>query len=168
MGKKQADRGPGDRKPLWKRTLLPAVFIGIGIVIAFPLFSITYYTMVRTSTPQFLRLLPRNPVCLQHLEDLHPCQQRPGLCGRLHGLPSSRPPRHLRLFLSPRPPTASRTSSIHFTEDKPTTTKRTGEAAYAVLQERTVPEMPPEHSLHPRKARGHAGPPGRPLSPAGI
>jgi len=29
------------------------VFIAIGIVIAFPLFSMTYFTMVRTSTPQF-------------------------------------------------------------------------------------------------------------------
>ncbi|RLB79234.1 MAG: cytochrome C [Deltaproteobacteria bacterium] len=29
------------------------VFIIIGIIIAFPLFSISYYTMVRTSTPQF-------------------------------------------------------------------------------------------------------------------
>jgi cytochrome c nitrite reductase small subunit len=30
-----------------------AVYICIGIFIAFPLFSLTYYTMVRTSSPQF-------------------------------------------------------------------------------------------------------------------
>lgn len=35
------------------RILKPAIFIGIGLVVAFPLFSLTYYTMVRTTTPQF-------------------------------------------------------------------------------------------------------------------
>ena len=29
------------------------LFIILGIIVAFPLFSMTYYTMVRTSTPQF-------------------------------------------------------------------------------------------------------------------
>ncbi|MFP4159606.1 MAG: NapC/NirT family cytochrome c [Desulfobacterales bacterium] len=37
------------KSPYLKALLLVAV----GIVIAFPLFSMTYYTMVRTSTPQF-------------------------------------------------------------------------------------------------------------------
>jgi cytochrome c nitrite reductase small subunit len=41
------------KKPFWKRTIKPAIFIVIGIFIALPLFSITYYTMVRTSTPEF-------------------------------------------------------------------------------------------------------------------
>ncbi|MFP3980256.1 MAG: NapC/NirT family cytochrome c [Desulfobacterales bacterium] len=36
-------------RPYLKALLL----IALGIVIAFPLFSMTYYTMVRTSTPQF-------------------------------------------------------------------------------------------------------------------
>lgn len=36
-----------------RRILKPAIFIGIGLVVAFPLFSLTYYTMVRTTTPQF-------------------------------------------------------------------------------------------------------------------
>lgn len=36
-----------------KKMILPAIFIAIGIVISFPLFSLTYYTMVRTTTPQF-------------------------------------------------------------------------------------------------------------------
>ena len=40
-------------KSFWKRLIKPAIFIIIGIIIAFPLFSIGYYTMVRTSTPQF-------------------------------------------------------------------------------------------------------------------
>ena len=40
-------------KPFWKKAVKPAVLIIIGIIIAFPLFSITYYTMVRTSTPEF-------------------------------------------------------------------------------------------------------------------
>jgi cytochrome c-type protein NapC/trimethylamine-N-oxide reductase cytochrome c-type subunit TorC len=31
----------------------PFIWIILGIVIAFPLFSMTYYTMVRTSTPEF-------------------------------------------------------------------------------------------------------------------
>jgi cytochrome c-type protein NapC/trimethylamine-N-oxide reductase cytochrome c-type subunit TorC len=43
----------GTKRPLWKRSIKPAVFIAIGVIIAFPIFSITYYTMVRTSTPQF-------------------------------------------------------------------------------------------------------------------
>ena len=36
-----------------KKYLLSGLLVIIGIFIAFPLFSITYYTMVRTSTPQF-------------------------------------------------------------------------------------------------------------------
>ncbi|MBW2260312.1 MAG: NapC/NirT family cytochrome c [Deltaproteobacteria bacterium] len=36
-----------------KRFIKPAIFISIGLFIAFPLFSLTYYTMVRTTTPQF-------------------------------------------------------------------------------------------------------------------
>ncbi len=36
-----------------KRYFKPFLFIIAGVIIAFPLFSITYYTMVRTSTPTF-------------------------------------------------------------------------------------------------------------------
>jgi cytochrome c-type protein NapC/trimethylamine-N-oxide reductase cytochrome c-type subunit TorC len=36
-----------------RKVIKPAIFIGIGLVVAFPLFSLTYYTMVRTTTPQF-------------------------------------------------------------------------------------------------------------------
>lgn len=36
-----------------KRYVKPLLLVLAGIVIAFPLFSMTYYTMVRTSTPQF-------------------------------------------------------------------------------------------------------------------
>ena len=36
-----------------KRVILPLILVGAGIAIAFPLFSMTYYTMVRTSTPEF-------------------------------------------------------------------------------------------------------------------
>ena len=41
------------KAPAWKRLLKPAVFIALGILIAFPLFSMTFYTMVRPSPPQF-------------------------------------------------------------------------------------------------------------------
>jgi cytochrome c-type protein NapC/trimethylamine-N-oxide reductase cytochrome c-type subunit TorC len=36
-----------------KRSLKAGLLVGIGVLIAFPIFSMTYYTMVRTSTPQF-------------------------------------------------------------------------------------------------------------------
>ncbi|MDZ7666540.1 MAG: NapC/NirT family cytochrome c [Desulfotignum sp.] len=36
-----------------KKSLISIILIGIGVIIAFPLFSMTYYTMVRTSTPEF-------------------------------------------------------------------------------------------------------------------
>ena len=36
-----------------KKYVIAAILIGVGIVIAFPLFSMGYYTMVRTSTPEF-------------------------------------------------------------------------------------------------------------------
>lgn len=36
-----------------KKLILPIVLVGIGVLVAFPLFSMTYYTMVRTSTPEF-------------------------------------------------------------------------------------------------------------------
>lgn len=36
-----------------KKQIIPVVLIIIGIVLGFPIFSMTYYTMVRTSTPEF-------------------------------------------------------------------------------------------------------------------
>ena len=36
-----------------RKYIIAGLLVGMGIVIAFPLFSIAYYTMVRTSTPQF-------------------------------------------------------------------------------------------------------------------
>jgi cytochrome c-type protein NapC/trimethylamine-N-oxide reductase cytochrome c-type subunit TorC len=36
-----------------KRPVKYILFLCLGIVVAFPLFSMTYYTMVRTSTPRF-------------------------------------------------------------------------------------------------------------------
>jgi cytochrome c-type protein NapC/trimethylamine-N-oxide reductase cytochrome c-type subunit TorC len=39
--------------PVWKKLIKPAIYILIGILVSFPLFSISYYSMVRTSTPEF-------------------------------------------------------------------------------------------------------------------
>ena len=50
---KASKNAPGKPKPAWMRLLKPALFITLGVIVAFPLFSISYYTMVRTSTPQF-------------------------------------------------------------------------------------------------------------------
>ncbi|VEN74916.1 Cytochrome c-type protein [Candidatus Desulfarcum epimagneticum] len=36
-----------------KRWMKPAILIAMGILVAFPLFSMCYYTMARTSTPEF-------------------------------------------------------------------------------------------------------------------
>jgi hypothetical protein len=36
-----------------KKWIIAAVLVGVGIVLAFPLFSMAYYTMVRTPTPEF-------------------------------------------------------------------------------------------------------------------
>jgi cytochrome c nitrite reductase small subunit len=36
-----------------RRFLKPVLYVVAGILLAFPLFSLAYYTMVRTSTPQF-------------------------------------------------------------------------------------------------------------------
>lgn len=36
-----------------KKTVFTAILVGLGVLLAFPLFSMTYYTMVRTSTPFF-------------------------------------------------------------------------------------------------------------------
>lgn len=36
-----------------KRLLRPVLFTALGVLLAFPIFSMTYYTMVRTSTPEF-------------------------------------------------------------------------------------------------------------------
>jgi cytochrome c-type protein NapC/trimethylamine-N-oxide reductase cytochrome c-type subunit TorC len=36
-----------------KKYIIVTALIGFGVFIAFPLFSLAYYTMVRTSTPQF-------------------------------------------------------------------------------------------------------------------
>lgn len=49
----QADAGPKKKKTALGKAVIPLILIGIGILIAFPLFSMSYYTMVRTSTPEF-------------------------------------------------------------------------------------------------------------------
>jgi cytochrome c-type protein NapC/trimethylamine-N-oxide reductase cytochrome c-type subunit TorC len=36
-----------------KKTVFAVVLVALGVIIAFPLFSMSYYTMVRTSTPEF-------------------------------------------------------------------------------------------------------------------
>jgi len=36
-----------------KKYLIGTILVCVGIILSFPLFSISYYTMVRTSTPQF-------------------------------------------------------------------------------------------------------------------
>jgi len=36
-----------------KKNLIVAAILGAGVLLGFPIFSITYYTMVRTSTPEF-------------------------------------------------------------------------------------------------------------------
>ena len=36
-----------------KKYMTVIILIGLGIVLGFPIFSMTYYTMVRTSTPEF-------------------------------------------------------------------------------------------------------------------
>jgi len=50
---KEADNTAVKKSPALRKVIKPAVLIIVGILIAFPLFSITYYTMVRTSTPEF-------------------------------------------------------------------------------------------------------------------
>ena len=49
----EADNVSKQKKPARRRILKAVILIGIGILIAFPLFSMSYYTMVRTSTPEF-------------------------------------------------------------------------------------------------------------------
>jgi len=50
---KREEKGSGKAKPAWKKIIKPAIYIAIGVIIAFPLFSLSYYTMVRTSSPEF-------------------------------------------------------------------------------------------------------------------
>ncbi|OQX22321.1 MAG: cytochrome C [Desulfobacteraceae bacterium IS3] len=35
------------------KLMKPLIFVSLGLVLAFPIFSLSYYTMIRTSTPQF-------------------------------------------------------------------------------------------------------------------
>jgi cytochrome c-type protein NapC/trimethylamine-N-oxide reductase cytochrome c-type subunit TorC len=49
----EADNVSMQKKPARGRLLKSVILIAIGIAIAFPLFSMSYYTMVRTSTPDF-------------------------------------------------------------------------------------------------------------------
>jgi cytochrome c-type protein NapC/trimethylamine-N-oxide reductase cytochrome c-type subunit TorC len=51
MGKTEAE--PKGKRPGLNRSVKALILIGVGILIAFPLFSMSYYTMVRTSTPEF-------------------------------------------------------------------------------------------------------------------
>ena len=51
--KAKAVKDASNKHPAWRKVVIPALLISFGIIIAFPLFSISYYTMVRTSTPEF-------------------------------------------------------------------------------------------------------------------
>ena len=51
MGKAEAE--PKGKRPKLAGSVKALILIAIGILIAFPLFSMSYYTMVRTSTPEF-------------------------------------------------------------------------------------------------------------------
>jgi cytochrome c nitrite reductase small subunit len=53
MAEQVAGPSSAPRKTGWKKFRKPVLLIVLGILIAFPLFSLTYYTMVRTSTPEF-------------------------------------------------------------------------------------------------------------------
>lgn len=48
-----ATNASGSVQPAWKKLVKPAIYILIGLMLSFPLFSISYYSMVRTSTPGF-------------------------------------------------------------------------------------------------------------------
>ena len=50
---KDLSKSSPKKRALWKRIIKPVIFIVLGVIVAFPIFSISYYTMVRTSTPQF-------------------------------------------------------------------------------------------------------------------
>lgn len=53
MGSIKASRRSDPGRPAWEKLTKPIFLILMGVLIAFPLFSLSYYTMVRTSTPQF-------------------------------------------------------------------------------------------------------------------
>ena len=81
-----------------KKKLIAAILIGVGIVIAFPLFSMTYYTMVRTSTPDFCATCHEiKPAVVAWRSSTHVNNQQ-GVRSRLHGLPPARPTQNIRLF----------------------------------------------------------------------
>ncbi|EFK06944.1 NapC/NirT cytochrome c family, N-terminal domain protein [delta proteobacterium NaphS2] len=44
---------PKSKKPFPVKAIKTILLISLGILVAFPLFSMSYYTMVRTSTPEF-------------------------------------------------------------------------------------------------------------------
>jgi len=50
---KEAGTESKGKRPALGKAIKPIILILIGVLIAFPLFSISYYTMVRTSTPEF-------------------------------------------------------------------------------------------------------------------
>ncbi len=53
MKAQEANASSESHDPLWRKFVKPGLWVLLGIAIAFPIFSLTYYTMVRTSTPQF-------------------------------------------------------------------------------------------------------------------
>lgn len=50
---KTTEKVSSGQKTKWKRIFFYSFLVALGIVVAFPIFSISYFTMVRTSTPQF-------------------------------------------------------------------------------------------------------------------
>jgi hypothetical protein len=103
----------------------------LGIVIAFPLFSMSYYTMVRTSTPEFCASCHEiKPAVVAWRSSTH-TNNAAGRRGGLHGLPPARAPGYLRLLLFQKLPRHQRRGGPFF--GRAYDREKAREAAYAAF-----------------------------------
>ena len=149
-----------------KKYMLAAILVGVGILIAFPLFSMTYYTMVRTSTPDFCASCHEiKPAVVAWRSSTHVNNPQGFVadCMDCH-LPA---PHKTFDFFFAKTFHGVKDVIKHFTIDEYDRQEEQG-SRLRILRQRPVSEMPSQPAGDARQTRRHAGPPHRPESPPGI
>ena len=149
-----------------KKWIGAAVLIGLGILIAFPLFSMTYYTMVRTSTPEFCASCHEiKPAVVAWRSSTHVNNPQGFVadCMDCH-LPA---PHKTFDFFFAKTFHGIKDVIKHFTIDEYDRQKNR-EAAYASFNNAECQKCHRNLLAHAGQARGHAGPSHRAVPTAGI
>ncbi len=150
-----------------KKYIIGGSLVFLGVLLSFPLFSMSYYTMVRTSTPEFCASCHEiKPAVVAWRSSTH-TNNAAGVvvdCMDCH-LPA---PQDTFEFFFCQDLSRDQRCGEAFSLVLNTTGERAREAAYAAFDNDSVPEMPSQSAVHADPAGCHAGPPFGGLRPSGV